>query len=88
MSPEKYLAGDIFAQSGDGVSKAVAISLCIAGEWGTGWFLLPEGQITAQNDEVILGKNFAYGYEERGVAIRSGAVGQDDGISARRFWAV
>jgi hypothetical protein len=59
MSPEKDSARDILAQSRDRVSQAVPISFCIARKWRPTWFLLPEGQITAEDAVAVLCKSLA-----------------------------
>jgi hypothetical protein len=59
MSPEKYSARDILAQSRNRVSKAVPIPFRIPWKRWAGWFLLPEWQITAKNTVAVLCKNLA-----------------------------
>ena len=77
VAAEKDPARDTLTQSSNRVAQARTIALRVAGKRRTGSPVLAEGQIATQDGVAMSSKRFAERHQQRGAAIRTRAVSQD-----------
>jgi len=87
MAREKYAAGQILDRR-ERIGKSGAIAFGVPGAGRTVGPILAEGQIAAQHKESRLCEGLRERYQQRCLAIRSGAMGKDKTATVGMGWTV
>ena len=83
MAAEEDVACRLAAHRGEGGLDSLLIAFCASARWRAVRARLAEGQIAAEDCDARVAECGREGNEERGVAIGSGAVGEDKSVAGR-----